>query len=91
MKPASQQFCQSCGMPMGETDQLYGSEANGAKRTDYCKYCYENGGFTFVGTMEELIEVCVGPMVQSNPGMTGEQARTMMQQFFPNLKRWKTK
>ena len=39
--------------------------------------------------MEEMIEICVPPMVQSNQGMTPEQAREMMRQFFPHLKRWK--
>lgn len=41
-----QQFCQSCGMPMGAAD-LYGTETDGSKNTDYCKYCYEHGAFTF--------------------------------------------
>lgn len=85
----NQKFCQSCGMPMGNTDQEYGCEATGAKSTDYCKYCYENGVFTFDGTVAEMIDVCVAPMVQSNPGMTEVQARQMMQQFLPALKRWR--
>lgn len=38
---------------------------------------------------KEMIEICVPPMVQSNQGMTPEQAREMMRQFFPHLKRWK--
>ena len=31
-----ERFCQSCGMPMGDTDELYGTEADGSKSTDYC-------------------------------------------------------
>lgn len=62
---------------------------DGGKSADYCKYCYDKGAFTFHGTMEEMIEICVPPMVQSNQGMTPEQAREMMRQFFPHLKRWK--
>ena len=84
-----QNFCQSCGMPMGQTDELYGTEQNGAKSADYCKYCYENGAFTFQGSMEEMIAICVAPMVESNPEMTEEKATDMMRQFFPALKRWK--
>lgn len=84
-----QKFCQSCGMPMGD-GALYGTEANGSKSGDYCRYCYEKGNFTFTGGMEEIIEICAPPMVQANPGMTPEQARGMMQRFFPMLKRWKT-
>lgn len=82
-------YCQSCGMPMGQGDALYGTEADGSKRADYCKYCYDKGAFTFHGTMEEMIELCVPPMVQSHPDMTPDQARGMMRQFFPALKRWK--
>lgn len=81
-----QKFCQSCGMPM--EDALYGTEADGAKSKEYCKYCYENGRFTFEGSMEEMIEICVQPMLESNPGMSGRQARQMMGQFLPALKRW---
>lgn len=86
-----ERFCQSCGMPMGQDDALYGTEADGGKSADYCKYCYDKGTFLFHGSMEEMIEICVPPMVQSNPGMTEDQAREMMRQFFPHLKRWKQK
>lgn len=89
MKNTNMKFCQSCGMPMGDTDELYGNEATGEKNGDYCKYCYENGAFTFEGTMEEMIEICVPPMVEGNSGMTAEKAREMMQGFFPMLSRWK--
>ena len=89
MNLENQKFCQSCGMPMGETDELYGTHADGGKSEDYCKYCYENGAFTFDGSLEEMIEICIPPMVQSNKGMTEEQARQMMRQFLPMLKRWK--
>ena len=38
-----EKYCQSCGMPMGINDELYGTEVNGSKNNDYCKYCYEQG------------------------------------------------
>lgn len=85
-----EKFCQCCGMPMGQDDALYGLEKNGEKSQDYCKYCYENGEFTFHGTMEEMIEFCITPMVNANQNMTNEQAREMMKQYFPTLKRWNT-
>lgn len=84
-----EKFCQVCGMPMGETDELYGAEKDGTKSKDYCKYCYDKGEVTFKGTMEEMIEVCVPHMVQANEGMKDEEARTMMREFFPTLKYWK--
>jgi hypothetical protein len=83
-----EKYCQSCAMPMGATDEMYGTEQDGTKSADYCKYCYENGAFTFQGTMQEMIELCLPPMVQSNPGMTEPQAREIMTGFLPTLKRW---
>lgn len=84
----SKTFCQSCGMPMGADDSLYGTQADGTKSADYCSYCYENGAFTFEGSMDDMIEICIPPMVEANPDMTQESAREMMRAFFPTLKRW---
>lgn len=84
-----EKFCQCCGMPMGNSDELYGTEMGGSKSPDYCKYCYENGAFTFNGTMDEMIESCVPIMVKENAEMDEATARNMMKQFFPTLKRWK--
>jgi len=81
-------YCQSCGMPMGETDEIYGTEADGSKSADYCMYCYSNGAFTAECTMQEMIEFCVQPTVENVPGMTEAQARAMMNEHFPHLKRW---
>ena len=83
-----ERYCQCCGMPMGDTNALYGTEKDGSRSADYCKYCYENGAFTSDCTMEEMIEFCVPVMAKENPDMTEETAREMMQQYFPTLKRW---
>ncbi len=85
----NEKYCECCGMPMGDTDELYGTNAGGSKSKDYCKYCYENGAFTSDCTMDEMIEFCVPHMVEGNTGMTQETARNMMKEFFPTLKRWK--
>lgn len=90
MNYENQKFCQCCGMPMGDTNELYGTEANGSKSSDYCSYCYEGGKFKFEGTMDEMIEICIAPVVESNPKFSEQQARDMMKQFFPSLKRWKS-
>jgi len=82
-------FCQSCGMPMGSTDELYGTERDGTKSGDYCKHCYGGGAFTADCGMEEMMEFCVKPMVEHSPGMTEDAARQMMRRYFPHLKRWK--
>ena len=33
-------YCQCCGMPMGDTDELYGTNKDNSKNDDYCKYYY---------------------------------------------------
>lgn len=85
----SEKFCQSCGMPMGNTDELYGLNEDGSKSRDYCKYCFVDGKFTVDVTMEGMIEICVGPMLSMNEGMSEDEARGMMNKAFPTLKRWK--
>lgn len=84
-----EKYCQSCGMPMGQTDELYGTEQDGRKSKDYCQHCYQNGTFTAPVTMDQMIDICVPFVVQANSEMSENEARTMMQQFFPHLKRWK--
>ena len=88
MNPNGQTFCQSCGMPLCDPSVI-GTEQDGSPSEHYCKYCYENGAFTGDMTMEEMIDFCVGPMVESSPGMTAEQAKDRMEAFFPTLLRWK--
>ena len=84
-----EKFCQSCGMPMGATDEMYGTNADGSKNEDYCKYCLENGAFTADCTMDEMIEFCVPHMASAESGMSEDDARKMMKETFPSLKRWK--
>ena len=43
MNEMNQSFCQCCGMPMGDTDQLLGTNTDGSKNEEYCKYCFEIG------------------------------------------------
>jgi len=80
-------FCQSCAMPMGITDEHYGTEADGGKNADYCNYCYKDGKFKRDVTMEQMLETCVGFMVDGS--ITEEQAREKLSGILPELKRWK--
>ncbi len=79
--------CQSCGMPMGETNEMYGLNSDGSKSEDYCSYCYENGKFTMNGNMEQMIEICIPFMVEE--GMDADESRKILVDMLPNLKRWK--
>ncbi len=81
-------YCQSCAMPMGDTDKMYGTSSDGTKNEDYCEYCYMEGAFKSDISMEEMIEFCVPHMVSANSGMSEDEARSIMKEFFPTLKRW---
>jgi len=82
------QFCQSCGMPLSK-EEVFGTNADGTKNSDYCVYCYAGGTFTQYLTMDEMIERCIPFMVQANSDLTEEKARKSMSEWFPKLKRWK--
>ncbi len=86
-----QKFCQSCGMPL--TDDTKGTNTDGSSNEDYCTYCYKDGKFTQDMTMEQMIDLCARFTDeinrQSGQNLTPEQAKEMMRQFFPQLKRWK--
>lgn len=88
MEMMDQRFCQCCGMPMRD-DELYGTNADGSRNEEYCRYCFEKGEFTFQGTMEEMIEACAPNMAAANPDMDEEEAKKIMLQWLPTLKRWK--
>lgn len=81
-------MCQSCGMPMGSTDEHYGTEKDGSKSKDYCKYCYKEGAFSSDQTMEEMIKTCIPFIKEDQPEMTDQAISEMMNQLLPTLKRW---
>lgn len=86
-----QKFCQSCGMPL--TDDCKGTNAGGSRSEDYCAWCYKDGKFTQEMTMEQMIDHCAQFTNEINEwsgqNMTVEQAKEMMREFYPHLKRWK--
>ena len=80
-------ICQSCGMPMNSKED-FGKNDDGTTNTDYCTYCYPKGSFVSPNiTMEEEIEICV-PFMKEH-GMPEDKARAILNESFPNLKRWK--
>lgn len=81
-------FCQSCAMPL-QNDADKGSESDGSKSEKYCKHCYGEGKFLHEQTMEEMIESCIPFVSNGNPYPNEEAARAAMQEYFPQLERWK--
>ena len=77
-------ICQCCGMPL--EDSILGRNIDGSLNEDYCQWCYADGTFTY-HDMDEMIDICVGHMVNEN--FTEEQARSYMKQMLPTLNYWK--
>jgi len=75
-------------MPLGEDESLLGTNQDGSRNQDYCTYCYQKGAFSSDETMEEMLESCIPHMV-SEDGMNETQARALLAETLPNLKRWK--
>ena len=76
--------CQCCGMPLEEG--IISRNQDGTPNEDYCQWCYADGTYTY-HDMDDLIEVCVGHMVNEN--LTEEQARAYLKETLPKLDYWK--
>jgi hypothetical protein len=89
MMPTSKgPFCQSCGMPM-EKPEHFGTETDKSPSKEYCLYCYQNGAFLNPAmTYEQMLAFDINYFVKELK-MPEAQARAFVQQFLPNLKRWK--
>ena len=80
-----ERYCESCGMILTPAD--YGSDADGSKDEHYCKWCYEQGKYTYETTMDAMIEDCA-PRLAENTGMSCDEAVSLMGAVLPHLKRW---
>lgn len=78
-------FCQSCSMPIDNAADK-GTEKNGTKSEDYCKYCYANGSFINPSLTLEAMKSVVETQMRKRhiPFITIEQSLALL----PYLKRW---
>ena len=74
-------------MPMAD-DELFGTNADGSKNEDYCKYCFKDGEFTSDMSMDEMMNFCIDKMCEVHPDFDKAEASAMMKEVFPKLKRW---
>ena len=82
-------FCQSCGMPIGQSD-LRGTEADSSKSEKYCVYCYKDGEFTQPdATLKQMIEISAKGWSDQDPTISYDQAKAQMEKVLPNLERWR--
>jgi len=79
-------FCQSCTMPIDKIDDR-GTEKDGSKSSEYCKYCYQDGKFTTPDmTLQKMKDVIITQMKKMNlPDTVIQQSLNIL----PTLKRWK--
>ena len=80
--------CQSCGMPISEEFKNFGTESDGSPVSEYCMFCYKDGGFAKPEqTVEEMVQSSIDFMT-ANLGFSEEQATQMSNDVIPKLKRW---
>ena len=79
-----EKYCQSCSMPLNE--EVYGTEKDGSKSHVYCKFCYQDGSFTYPHlTLEKMIKHLTSRMDKEKfPEEIIEAAIARL----PHLKRW---
>ena len=79
-------FCQSCTMPL-DTEELLGTEKDGSKNHEYCKYCYQDGAFTDPAmTLSRMQTTAVNEMKKQGIDAGIIDAAV---QLLPTLKRWR--
>ncbi len=79
-------ICRSCGIPMKKDPQAGGTNADGSKSDKYCSYCYQNGVFTYIGTVKEFQEFC---RVQMIKGGHSKFTAWLFTRGMKRLDRWK--
>ena len=80
--------CQSCGMPLSDEFKNFGTESDGSPVSEYCMFCYQNGGFTNPDqTVDEMVKSSIDFMT-SNLGFSEEQATQMSNDVIRKLRRW---
>lgn len=79
-------YCESCGMYLSNPEE-FGTDSAGHKTDHYCKWCYDQGRYTYETTMEAMIEDCA-PRLAENTGMTLDEAVSLMGAVLPQLERW---
>ena len=80
-------LCQSCTMPIDNLADR-GTERDGSKSSEYCKYCYQNGAMVNPGmTLEEMKALVITQMKKMNlpPAIIEASVKSL-----PNLKRWRS-
>lgn len=75
-------------MPLSAEFGNYGTAADGSPASEYCQFCYQNGGFTNpTQTVDEMVQSSIEFMTAEFK-MPREQASQMSNDVIRKLKRW---
>lgn len=66
----------------------HGHEADGIETEDYCRWCYEDGAYTYETTMDDMIEECAPRMAEAM-GWTVDESASLLGAVLPTLERWR--
>jgi len=84
--------CNSCSWHYEHVDNL-GTNADGGISEYYCSYCYQEGKFTEIISIDEMTEFNLGYLEDFNKAngtnYSPEEARTVLKGLLSTLKRWK--
>ena len=79
-------FCQSCTMPIDNVADR-GTEKDGSKNNEYCKYCYQNGAFINPDmSFDEMKSLVITQMEKMN--LPADIIQNSVRSL-PDLKRWR--
>ncbi len=75
-------------MPLGDDPGNWGTEADLSPAAEYCRFCYQGGGFTKPGqTVDEMVQSSIDFMT-SDLGFERDQAEKMSNDVIRGLRRW---
>lgn len=76
-------------MPLGKPED-FGTDPAGYRVNDFCRHCFAGGAFTDPGiSMQAMLDRCVTVMTEKGI-MPATQARALMAESLPRLKRWQS-
>ena len=80
-------ICQSCSMPIDDPE-LRGTEWDGTKSSEYCKYCYQEGQFTMPGLLLDEMKTHMKESMDNHNLSYRTIQRAL--KLLPHLKRWES-
>jgi Putative zinc ribbon domain len=82
--------CQSCGMPLTDDPDNYGTYVDGTRNDEYCAFCYESGAFTMPDLdVEDMIGMSIDHMT-THLALSTDEAEVAARESITTLKRWRS-